>query len=112
MTSLPRRWLITYVALLLIVLVGGWVFFVHEEDLNHRQVVNQLESIAQLKIRQIMQWRGERLGDGQVIVDSPVAAGLVEAWFTDPRPEQTARIQSWFSSLQKNYQYADVLLLM
>lgn len=111
MTSLPRRWLITYVALLLIVLVGGWVFFVHEEDLNHRQVVNQLESIAQLKIRQITQWRGERLGDGQVIVDSPVAAGLVEAWFTDPRPEQTARIQSWFSSLQKNYQYADVLLL-
>ena len=99
MTSLPRRWLITYVALLLIVLVGGGVFFAHQEDLNHRQVVNQLESIAQLKIRQIMQWRGERLGDGQVIVDSPVAAGLVEAWFTDPRPEQTARIQSWFSSL-------------
>lgn len=111
MTSLPRRWLVAYVALLLIVLVGGGAFLVHEEELNRRQVVNQLESIAQLKIRQILQWRGERLGDGQVIVDASFAADLVAAWLADPTPERTARMQAWFASLQKNYQYTDVLLL-
>ncbi len=111
MTLLPRRWLIAYLASLLIILAGGWAVFVHEEELKHRQVINQLESIAQLKIRQIRQWRGERLGDGQVITDSPFAADRVAAWLDDPKPEQTARIQAWFASLQKNYQYADVLLL-
>ena len=111
MTFLPRRWLLAYVALLLIVLAGGWMFFSHEEDLKHRQVINELESIAQLKIRQILQWRAERLGDGQVIIDSPFAAERVAAWLVEPEPTQTARLQAWFASLQKNYQYADVLLL-
>lgn len=111
MTFVPRRWLLAYTALLLLILAGGWMFFVHEEELKHRQVINQLESIAQLKIRQILQWQGERLGDGQVITESPFIADMVADWLANPSEGQAGRLHAWFASLQKNYQYANVLLL-
>ena len=111
MSTLPRRWLFLYVVLMLAVLVGGGWFLGHEEQQIRRQVTDQLETIAQLKIRQIQQWRDERLGDGQVLVDTPFAAELAGQWLQSPDPQKTADLLSWFHSLQKNYQYSDVLLL-
>ena len=111
MSTLPRRWLVTYVVLLVAVLIGGGIFLDHEREQIRDQTINQLESIAQLKIHQIQQWRAERLGDAQVIVDMPFAADLIAQWLVRPSAEETAQILGWFRSLQKNFQYSDVLLL-
>ncbi len=107
----PRIWLCVYVVLILSVLIGGGWFLRHEEQQIRHKVTDQLESIAQLKIHQIQQWRAERLGDAQVIVDTPFAGELVCQWLADPSAERTAELLGWFRSLQKNYQYSDVILL-
>ncbi|MGD9949769.1 MAG: PAS domain S-box protein, partial [Desulfobulbus sp.] len=111
MSTLPRRWLFTYIVLIFAVFIGGSCFLQHEEQQIRHQVTTQLESIAHLKIRQIQQWRAERQGDGQVLVDTPFAAEVVSQWLVAPTPEKTADLLGWFKSLQKNYQYSDVLLL-
>ncbi len=111
MTTLPRGWLIIYAALLLVVLGGGGMFFSREEQLNRRQAINQLDSIAQLKIRQIRQWRTERLGDAQMLVDTPLIAEMVNRWLAAPAPNQREGILAWFDALEKNYQYTDILLV-
>lgn len=111
MPTVPRRWLFTYAALMVAVLIGGGWFFRHEEEHIRRQVIAQLESIAQLKIHQIQRWRAERLGDGQMLVDTPFAAEMVSQWLAAPSPERTADLLDWFQAQRRNYQYSDVVLL-
>jgi len=111
MPTSPRRWLFIYVALILAVLIGGGWFLRHEEKQIRRQVIDQLESIGQLKNHQIQQWRAERLGDAQVLVDMPFAGEIVSQWLDAPSPERTGKLLGWFRSLQSNYQYSDVILL-
>nr|WP_320011063.1 PAS domain S-box protein [uncultured Desulfobulbus sp.] len=111
MPAFHRTWLFVYFVLLAVVFAGGSWFLRHEEEQIRRQVTDQLESIAQLKIHQIEQWRNERLGDAQVLVDAPFASNLLAGWLQKPTAEMTTAILSWFQSLQKNYQYSDVLLL-
>ncbi|MBM9613711.1 PAS domain S-box protein [Desulfobulbus rhabdoformis] len=111
MLVLPRKWLIVYFVLLVVVFFGGSWFLQHEKEQIRHQVTDQLESIAQLKIRQIQQWRSERLGDAQVTVAAPFVSDMIAEWLSKPAAEMTTELLGWFQSLQKNYQYSDIILL-
>ncbi len=111
MKYLPR-WLLAASAALLLALVGGgsWYYRAQQQDVRREAEAN-LASIAELKVAEIVQWRGERRGDAAVFTQSPSVTEAVERWMAQPGPETTARIVSEFQSLMNNYHYRDILLL-
>ena len=62
------RWLAAALAILIIaVMAGGYWFYRDQNQTARKTAQEQLGSIAQLKVSQIVQWRAERLGDAGVI---------------------------------------------
>jgi PAS domain S-box-containing protein len=111
MKTVPRGLLVASAVLLLLLLTGGIWFFRTQEQLLRHQVDTQLENISRLKVDQIVQWRQEQLVDGHVIAENPFATINVAKWLAATNPAGTAQILAWFRSLQKYYQYADILLV-
>ncbi|MEW6288935.1 MAG: GAF domain-containing protein [Thermodesulfobacteriota bacterium] len=105
-------WLVMmFVAGLLILLTAGVWFYRSQERHLRAGAEEDLAAIARLKVAQIAQWRAERLGDAAVVAESPFVAGALRQWLSDPQPDLSGNIQVHFRSLQKHYQYRDVLLV-
>ncbi len=111
MKMVPRGLLASSTVLLCILVAGGvWFFLTQEQQLRHKVEI-ELQSIAQLKVKQIVQWREELLVDAQVITENPFVSNTVTRWFSSPNPETADQILAWFRSLQNNHHYTDVLLV-
>ena len=105
------RWLIAAFTLVMLALLAGGVWFYRAQEQRLQQEAKaQLESIAQLKVDQIVTWQAERLGDAGVIMDSPFFVEAVPRWLADPQPADTEQILPRFRS-REYYNYNDVLLV-
>jgi hypothetical protein len=106
------RELIACSAVLLLILIAGgtWFFLSQEKHLRHK-VEGELQSIAELKVNQIVQWREELLADARVISENPLLTTPLSQWLASPTPSSAERMLTWFGSLQNNLQYTDVLLV-
>jgi PAS domain S-box-containing protein len=115
MHAVPRtfsRWLIAALAMTLIVLLAGGAWIYHaEESAGQQQAEKELAAIAQLKIDQIVNWRGERLGDAALLMESPFLAQAAARFFASPDGEPAAELRNFFHSLRTHYHYADALLV-
>ncbi len=98
------------VVFFLLVAGGTWFFFAQEKYL-HRKVDEELESIAALKVRQIVLWRQKRLADASVISNNPLVTGPLVQWFAAPNQALSDHLRAWFRALQKYYHYFDILLV-
>ncbi len=96
---------------LAIVLAGGAWFYHDQEQQMQRAVEAELEAIARLKVDQIVQWRGERLGDAAVLVGSQFFAEGVKRWLADPQPDLAGKIFARLGSMLQNNRYSDALLV-
>jgi PAS domain S-box-containing protein len=97
-------------AVLGILACGAW-FYRAEEQHERLDVEQRLQTIAQLKVDQIAQWRTERLADAAVLMDSPLFIEGVARWMAAPQAEDREGILSRFRALQKHNHYRDVLLV-
>src|SRR5208337_1319025 len=73
-----RRWLAPALSLVMLALLAGgaWLFMVQRGRLQAAAEAN-LNSIARLKVDQLVQWRYERLGDASVLMENPYSAGAL-----------------------------------
>jgi PAS domain S-box-containing protein len=80
---------------------------------HYRDDVNdQLSAIAELKRDGLVQWRQERLGDGNVFFKNSAFSALVRGFLEQPEEAETTRqLQSWLGRFQANSQYSRVSLL-
>ncbi len=107
----PRKLIIAFALLVLCVLAGGYWFYVSQERLHKEEAEKNLETVAQLKIGQIMEWREERLAAASILMESPFLNEAVAGWSAAPRPALTEELLALFRSRQKHYYYHDVLLV-
>ena len=110
--QLISRWSGVAIAWVLLCLVaaGAWIYNRQESDLAAK-AHEHLQFIAELKSREIGQWRRERLGDASVLTDNYIFTSAVTRWLAAPTQEGTAAILAVFRSLQRNYSYDDILLI-
>ncbi len=83
MNHLARMTRILWVLVLVVFVVGGWLY-VDAQRYNYRQNIEQtLQGIARLKTRSIVDWRANRLRDAEMLALNPVLRSsirdLVEA---------------------------------
>jgi PAS domain S-box-containing protein len=111
MNTLPR-WLLaaTVLGMLAILGGGGWFYYTQRQYLR-RDAEEELETIAQLKVDQIVQWRAARLGDASVLMEDPFFGEAVARWMADPQAAIADSLRTHFQSLQKHCHYDDVALV-
>jgi PAS domain S-box-containing protein len=108
---LPKGTILVFgLVMVCLLAVGVWFYDIQERHIR-RDIEADLSAIAQLKVEQIVNWRGERLADGRVLQESPFFIEEVARWLKTPQPETTEQILDRFRSLQANYGYYDVLLV-
>ncbi|MEW6669825.1 MAG: PAS domain S-box protein [Thermodesulfobacteriota bacterium] len=80
---------------------------------HHRiEMERQLMAVADLKVRELLQWRAERLGDASVFHRNENFSGLVKRYFNTPQDEDArGRLQTWIRKVKDAYGYDRVFLL-
>ncbi len=70
--KLPASWplIILFFIIMLSVGVVGIMYYKYQKDNLLTEKLQELSSISDLKIRQITQWRFERLSDGRFLGDN------------------------------------------
>jgi hypothetical protein len=95
--------------------IAGYFFYANQKEGLKQEKWEQLGAISDLKVKQIVNWRRERLEDAAVISKSPFIIHHIQQWLQDPKTTGAEReILDWMASLQRPQQdqsYQSVLLL-
>jgi hypothetical protein len=96
-----------------LVLVGVAVLFYRaEQQQAHEAVERELHAIAELKARQIAEWRRERLADANLVHATPYAARRALDALAQPTNGATREMfTAWLDRLMANGPYTRALLL-
>ena len=95
-----------------IVAVGGGYYYRAERQQWLNQEGEQLSAIAELKSRQIGEWRRERIGDGQILAEDGELAEAIDHFLHGKATDAAlTTLGKRLRSLQRNYHYEDILLL-
>ncbi len=111
----PRHipWHLIVIFFLLAIGIGASGYFYYKNQKEHikKAKAEELSAIADLKVNQISSWRKERFGDATVIFESLLIPSAIKQCLENPKDSKLRRnITTWMTSLQKNYDYARVIL--
>ena len=111
----PTGWRVRLAFLLMFILLAGvivttgWLYYRNYEKQFRAGIELQLSTIADLKARDLAQYRKERLEDGNLFSQNAPFAALVRRFLEKPEDADAQRqIQIWLGKCQ---QYDQVLLL-
>jgi PAS domain S-box-containing protein len=112
--NLPSKWILA--SLIVLISLGltliGYLFYSAQEKAVQEASFNQLTSIANLKVDQIIQWRKERMGDLHVTAESPFFSEPVLRLLDNPDDEGLrASIAERLVSLKTYYDYENTLIV-
>lgn len=100
-------WLLILVFLLfsMAICMAGYLFYENQKKSHKQKEWDQLGAIADLKVRQIINWRKERIEDGAIIFENPFIAPRLQQWFQDPKTTGVEKeVLGWMVSLQRPQQ--------
>ncbi|MBI5295674.1 MAG: PAS domain S-box protein [Chloroflexi bacterium] len=91
---------------------SGYLAYRNYERQFRAQVESEISAIAELKVNELVDWRGERLADAEVLYENPVLAALIGRFFENPADLETkAQLQDWLISYRSYPEYDRVRLL-
>lgn len=107
-----KFWLSIVASTSLVIAVGGYLFYVNEEEEMRKQKYDELTSIATIKTEQIAHWRTDRYTDALLHHQSPLFNQAVWNLLQNPssrslRSQMAARL----SITKKNHGYDNVILV-
>ncbi len=101
-SALSRNWftglrLATAFTVTILAMVGAgiWFYYCQYQSLRQDTEAN-LQTIAQSKVDQIVQWRNERLADACLLMESAFFQEEVMKWLPHPDPATTEGLLSRF----------------
>ncbi len=106
-TQKPRFpvWLMMILfALIISIIAGGYLLFKTQHKQLQQNTESALNSIAKLKVDQIVLWRYERMGDAQIIMKNFDIEELVKT------QNSKSKLLKKFVNFKDYYHYSDVLL--
>jgi len=104
--------MIIFIAIVLIVSTGGHLIFTSQRRALQNEKLNELSAICDLKIRQISQWRIERLGDGEFLSGNVLIINKLAEFFNDSEAKYVREdLLKTLESLVINYDYSSALFI-
>ncbi|HPO16529.1 MAG TPA: PAS domain S-box protein [Candidatus Hydrogenedentes bacterium] len=106
------RWLMAVFALAVLgIVAGGTGFYFFQERQLQRTVDEELLTIGETKINQIVQWRASRIEDAGEIMASPFYVEKLAAWMSSspPSAETTAQVLARFKGIQDYHHCQNVV---
>ncbi|NLL09360.1 MAG: hypothetical protein GX268_00410 [Methanomicrobiales archaeon] len=93
------------------IIITGYLYYCGYEKEYRFGVEEQLRSVGDLKVDELVRWRNERLGDARLLYENPAFSSLVKEYQDNPEDNNTrAELHSWLNNIQKNYHYSRVCL--
>lgn len=90
----------------------GYFFYESQKKSLRQKAWDQVGAIAELKVRQIVTWRKERIADARVVFENPLTSQFFQKLLENrrtPSPEQ--EFLGWISSLREHLELDSVLFL-
>ena len=109
----PASWplIILFLIIMLSVGVVGIMYYKYQRDNLLTEKLQELSSISDLKIRQITQWRFERLSDGRFLGDNLMFLEKISDFLDDPtRIKSRGIVLQNLQSLTENFDYKSAIL--
>ncbi|HQJ20602.1 MAG TPA: ATP-binding protein [Bacteroidales bacterium] len=108
-----NRWLfITCFSVFTVCLVAAAILYYNQEKNRiHHEKYNELAEIANLKTEQIVQWKKERMADGQVLINNNLIKNAIYSFFYENHDYKlTNDITEFLKSYVLNYDYSSAIL--
>lgn len=118
-SSLTRSWGVTgwllfgvFGLIALVLLLSGVWFYRQQAQSIRKDKFDDLKSIADLKINQIVQWRQERINDISVNSGDPFFRSAIQEWLKAPQDVVLKnRIQGKLRLIMDQYNYQNMMLV-
>jgi len=103
---------VVFVAASALIVTLGRLFYQSQKDYISAAAKQQLMAIADLKVREIDNWRSERLNDTGIIYRNHVFAVNVQEYINAPSSTAARNNILWLlTAIQNSYRYQNILLL-
>ncbi|MCX5895569.1 MAG: PAS domain S-box protein [Proteobacteria bacterium] len=110
--NLPWYLILIFLLLSLCTTGASYLYYLNQKQLIKKNIQQELSAIAALKVNEISRWRKERIFDAKTIQDNPFITSNIEEFIKDPSSTRLrAEIHTWLSSLLRQYDYSNTLLL-
>jgi PAS domain S-box-containing protein len=90
---------------------AGYRYLCHQLESARHATHSELSGIADMKLRQVIDWREERLGDAREIMDGSFVNERVAEFLAHPHGELRRRLAAWLDSIRQHNQAHRALLL-
>jgi PAS domain S-box-containing protein len=106
------RFILIFALLALGIIAGGTVYFRQYEKRYRAQIEQQLSSVGELKVGELVQWRSDRLQDAAIFFKNPSFSALVRRFFENPADVDAQRqLVDWLGKYSALEDYNRVRLL-
>jgi PAS domain S-box-containing protein len=107
----PSKLIILYLLITSFVLIIGIRYYYRQKEEIRNEAYTNLSVIAELKAKQISNWRNERIGDANVIFSNKYLITDLKKWFDNPNNTiLKSTINSHFSAYCNFYHYEDIII--
>jgi PAS domain S-box-containing protein len=109
--KIPYHLVLIFLILSIGIWIAGYSYYRHTSEQIKKDKEEDLSSIADSKVTQIVNWRKERLGDAGNIFNNPLIIPKIQQLLENESPELKRVIISVMESLREQYQYKNIILL-
>ena len=110
--SSAKNLIATLLILILGIGAGGYFYLQRQISASHKRIHDELTAIVNLKATQIANWRQERLGDAQLILENDFIQNEARLLLENPDNRQACEnLKIWMQSLMRSYDYRSMAIL-
>ena len=103
--------LVVIIAIALAIVVAGILFYRSQSANVTAQANGLLSSIVDLKVRDLVTWRAERIGDALMLTQNSALTTLVAGAIDHPRRAPAPELLSWMRRVRQGHEYDRVVVL-
>ncbi len=89
----------------------GYRNYLDQRELIEAEVRRQLATVADMKVRQVVAWRSERLADARIVASAAILPALRHVLVGRADARDEAEITAWLRAIQEGAGYANAILI-